>query len=132
MGGEPSERRNSLAWGAGGLAALLVLSAATFGALWLSKAAPFTPTVRVPPVINTTEGFAVPQLLRAGFSVRVVYRRRNIGLPRFHYIYAQRPASGDRVTKGSMVTVYSAIPAKHFHCAGPNGTPCPRSYVVHP
>lgn len=123
VSGEPPRRRN-LSRAAGGLG-VLVLVAATFGALRLTHAPPFVPTVQVPAAITMRDLNAVGAVVQRGLNARVIYRRKNIGMGLVDHIYAQSPAPGQRATRGSTVTLYAEIPAKHFTCRTPTG-PCPR------
>jgi PASTA domain len=127
VSGEPP-RRSKLPRAAGGIGAVLLLVAATFGALRLAHAPPFVPTVQVPLVIQMRGELAAGRLVQNGLNARVIWRRKNIGRGLIDHVYAESPAPGKRITKGSTVTVYVEMPAKHFHCAGPNGKPCPTKY----
>jgi predicted transcriptional regulator len=127
--GEPPRRRN-LGRAAGGAAGALVLIAATFGALRIVHAPPFVQTVQVPAVIAQEADFAAGPIVREGLNVRVIYRRKNIGMGLVNHVYAQVPDPGRRVAKGGTVTLYAEIPAKHFTCRTPTG-PCPTTVLYH-
>ena len=129
VSGEPPRRRK-LGRAVGALGGLLVLIAAIFGALRLAHAPPFVPTAQVPAVITMSDLDAVGQVVRGGLNARVVYRRKNIGMGLVDHVYAQDPAPGQRLTKGSTVTLYAEIPAKHFTCRTPTG-PCPTTVLYH-
>ncbi len=127
VSGEPP-RRSKRPRAAGGIGGVLLLVAATFGALRLAHAPPFVQTVRVPVVIDLRDRVAVPRIIQSGLNARVIWRRKHIGMGLIQHVYAETPAPGERVTKGSTITLYEEIPAKHFHCAGPNNTPCATTY----
>lgn len=128
VSGEPPRRRN-VGRAAGGIGGLLILVAATFGALRLAHAPPFAPTTaQVPAVITMRDYEAVGLVVQRGLNARVIWRRKRIGLGLLQHVYAESPTPGARLTKGSTVTLYVEIPAKHFHCAGPNNTSCPTTY----
>lgn len=127
VSGEPPRRRN-LSRTTGGVGALLILVAATFGALRLAHAPPFVPTVQVPGVITMRDYQAVGLVVQRGLNARVIWRRKNIGLGLVQHVYDESPAPGGRLTKGSTVTLYVEVPANHWHCAGPNGKTCPTTY----
>ncbi|HEU5477709.1 MAG TPA: hypothetical protein VFU64_07795 [Gaiellaceae bacterium] len=127
VSGEPPRRRN-MGRAVGGVGGLLILIAATFGALRLAHAPPFVPTVQVPAVITMPEFRAIGRVVGGGLNARVIWRRKHIGLGLIQHVYAQSPTPGGRITRGSTVTLYVEIPAKHWHCAGPNNTPCPTTY----
>ena len=127
VSGEPPRRRN-LGKAAGGIAGVLVLIAATFGALRLAHEPLFVPTAQIPAVITMRDYQAVGRVVQRGLNARVIWRRKLIGLRIVQHVYAQSPAPGKRVTKGSTVILYVEIPAKHWRCAEPNNKPCPTTY----
>jgi predicted transcriptional regulator len=126
VSGEPP-RRSKLPRAAGAIGSVLVLVSATFGALWLAKAPPFAPTVQVPALIAMTDDAAAARLVQGGLNARIIWRPKNIGLGLVRHVYAQNPAPGARLTKGSTVTLYAEIPSKHWTCRTPTG-PCPTTY----
>jgi hypothetical protein len=129
VSGKP-QRRSKLPRAAGGIVGLLILVAATFGALRLAHAPPFVPTAQVPAVISFRDMDAVTQVVRGGLNARVIYRRKNIGMGLVDHVYAQAPAPGEHLAKGDTVTLYAEIPAKHFTCRTRTG-PCPTTVLYH-
>lgn len=107
-------------------AGLLVLGAATLVGLLLAKAPPFSRTVQVPAVLNMTDDLAVTRLVQGGLNARVIWRRKSIGRGQLRHVYAESPAAGRRLQKGSTVTLYVEIPFR-WSCATPTG-PCPMTY----
>jgi hypothetical protein len=73
---------------------------------------------------------AVGRAVRDGLNARVIYRRKNIGMGLVDHVYAQDPAPGQALAKGSTVTLYAERPAKHFTCRTPTG-PCPTTVFFH-
>jgi predicted transcriptional regulator len=108
VSGEPP-RRSKLPRAAGGIGAVLILAAATFGALRLAQAPPFVPHASVPSVLNMPESVAVRRVENAGLNARVVYRERNVTRALAHRVYAESGTPGARLAKGSTVTLYVAI-----------------------
>jgi PASTA domain len=105
---KPPRRRN-LARAAGGVLVVLVLVAATLGGLRLAKAPPFVPSVRVPRVLGMSEAAAIRRLRDAGLNARIVSFRRDIPRSLSHHVLGASSAPGDRLTKGSTVTLDVAI-----------------------
>ena len=107
----PPLPRRRRAWrGVAGLAAVVVLLAAAAGGLWLAQAPPFAPTVRVPRVLQLPETAAARLLRSAGLRVRVVSLRREIPPSLAHRVLGVSSPPGERVAKGSTVTIYVAVP----------------------
>lgn len=107
VSGEPP-RRSKLPRAAGGLGAVLLVAAAIFGAIRLAQAP--AATASVPRVLNTVQSIAVERLTEAGFKARIVHRQRNIPPTLRNVVYAESGAPGERLAKGSTVTLYVAIP----------------------
>jgi transcriptional regulator with XRE-family HTH domain len=108
VSGEPPRRRSKLPRAAGGLGALLLVVAVIFGATRLARA-PIA-TASVPRVLNAVQSIAVERLAKAGFKARVVHRQRNIPFTLRNTVYAESGAPGERLAKGSTVTLYVALP----------------------
>ena len=115
VSGEPPAGRSKLPRAAGGAAGIaLILAAATFGALRLAHVTPFVSgagvpsRVSVPYVVNEPESVAVRQVADAGLHVRVFYRVHNAAVGSPNLVYAQSGTAGERVAKGSLVTLYVA------------------------
>lgn len=111
----PRRRRRRHARAAGGLAAVLVLAALTVGALRIAHAPPFVPMVRVPRVLGMRDTAAVRRLREAGLNVRVLLYRRSIPGRLSHRVLgvshpAGTPPAGERLAKGSTITLYVLIP----------------------
>jgi hypothetical protein len=112
VSGEPP-RRSKLPRAAGGAAAIvLILAAATFGALRLVHALPFgratAPSrVSVPDVVNEPAAVAMRRVTDAGLRVRVFYRHTTTAPDR---VYLQRGAAGKHVARGSLVILFVAGP----------------------
>jgi hypothetical protein len=111
----PRPRRRRRARAAVGLAAVVVLAAVTLGALRLAHAPPFVPSVRVPRVMGMQEAAAIRRLEDAGLNVRVLHFRRSIPGRLSHRVLgvshpAGTPSAGERVAKGSTITLYVLIP----------------------
>lgn len=119
VSGEPP-RRSKLPRAAGGAAGLLLVAAATFGALRLAQAPPFVPQVGVPRVLTMPESVAVRRIEEAGLNARVVYRERNVPRALTHRVYAESGTPGARVARGSTVTLYVAI---QYHWSGNSQVP---------
>lgn len=115
--GRPPLRRY-LARTAAVVGGVLVLVAATLGGLWLAKAPPFVPTVRVPRVLKLPQAAATKRLREAGLKVRIVYLRRNLPRALYHLVLGVSDAPPQRIAKGSTVTLYVVIPR---HAARPSG-----------
>lgn len=104
-------RRRRHARTAGGLALVLVLAALTVGVLRVEQLPPFVPFVRVPRVIGLQEAAAIRRLKDAGLSVRLIRYWRSIPGVSPHSVVgvshpAGTPAAGERVAKGSTLTLY--------------------------
>jgi len=130
VSGEQPRGRNIKEAAAGGAAAVLLLVAVTFGALRLAHAPPFVQTVPVPVAVTLRDYAAATRIVQDGLNARVIYRKKNIGMGLVNQVYAQQPTPGQRVTKGSTVTLYAERPAKHFTCRTPTG-PCPTTVFFH-
>ena len=102
----PLRRRATRA--AAAAAAVLILAALTLGALRVEQVPPFVPSVRVPRVLGMQEAAAIRRLEDAGLSVRLIrYRRVIPGVsPRSVVGVSHPPAAGQRVDKGSTITLY--------------------------
>jgi PASTA domain-containing protein len=110
-------RRRNGARAAGALAGVLVLAAMTLGALRVAQLPPFVPLVRVPRVIGLQESAAIRRLEDAGLSVRVLRYRRTIPGVLPHSVIgvshrAGTPAAGERVARGSTITLYVVVGRK--------------------
>ncbi|GEM_PF-4860703 len=101
-------RRYGRAAAAVGLA--LGLLAAAAAGLWLAQAPPFVPTVRVPRVLTLEEAAAVRRLEKAGLRARVVSLRREIPRSLARRVLGVSEPPGERVPRGSTVTLYVALP----------------------
>lgn len=104
-------RRRSQARAVGGLAFVLVLAALTAGVLRVAQLPPFVPSVQVPQVIGLREAAAIHRLRDAGLRVRLIRYRRSIPGVSPHSVVgvshpAGAPAAGERVAKGSTLTLY--------------------------
>jgi hypothetical protein len=109
-------RRHYLLRVAGVVGGLLVLCAATVGGLRLVHAPPFVQTVQVPPMLHMRETAAIRRARAAGLRPRVVYARRDLPHALYHHVLGVSRAPGQRVEKGSTITLYVAISrstAKH-------------------
>ena len=112
VSGEPP-RRGKLPRAAGGAAGVvLILVAATFGALRLAHAPPFgsgaAVPVSVPNVVNQRASTAIRTLTEVGLHARVLYVEHK-SMPLFpHQVLAQRRPAGELVDQGSLVTLYVA------------------------
>jgi hypothetical protein len=114
-------RRRRYARAVGGLAAVVVLAALTVAALRLAHAPPFVQMVRVPRVMGMRDAVAIQRLKAAGLKVRVLLYRRSIPGRLSHRVLgvshpAGTPPAGERVAKGSTITLYVLAPhrpAKH-------------------
>ena len=102
----PLRRRKTRA--AAASAALLILAALTLGALRVAEVPPFVPSVKVPRVMGMQEASAIRRLEDAGLSVRLIrYRRVIPGVsPRSVVGVSHPPAAGQRVDKGTTITLY--------------------------
>lgn len=105
-------RRRGLVRAAGGLATALALVPATFGALRVAQLPPFVPHVGVPHVMNLPEAAAAQRLRAAGLNVRILLLRRELPKGLFHRVLGATQPAGERVAKGSTITIYVAIPRK--------------------
>jgi hypothetical protein len=104
-------RRRTQARAVGGLAFVLVLVAVTVGALRIAQLPPFVPFVQVPRVIGLPEAAAIRRLKDAGLNVRLIRYWRSIPGVSPHSVVgvshpAGAPAAGERVAKGSTLTLY--------------------------
>jgi PASTA domain len=93
------------------LCAVLAFAALTVAALWVEQVPPFVPSVRVPPVMGMREAAAIQRLEDAGLHVRLVRYRRGLPGVAPHSVVgvshpAGSPAAGERLAKGSTVTLY--------------------------
>ncbi len=109
----PRRRRRSIRTSVAS-GAVLVCAALALGALRVAEVPPFVPSVRVPPVIGMREAVAIQRLERAGLRVRLIRYRRDIpGVPPRSVVGvshpADRPAAGERLAKGSTITLYIVI-----------------------
>lgn len=100
-----------------GLVTVLVLAALTVGALRVAHAPPFVPLVRVPGVTGMREAAAIQRLKDAGLTVRLLRFRRSIPSTLSHRVVGvSHPAgtlpAGERVAKGSTITLYVVISHK--------------------
>jgi hypothetical protein len=102
----PRRRRKGRA--AAALAAVLILAALILGALRVAQVSPFVPSVRVPRVLGMHEATAIRRLEDAGLNVQLVRYRRTIpGVsPRSVVGVSHPPAPGQRVDRGSTITLY--------------------------
>lgn len=108
-------RRRRRARAAAGIAAVLVLAALALGALRLAHAPPFVSSVRVPRVMGMREAAAIRRLEAAGLKVRVLHYRRSIPSRMSHRVLgvshpAGTPPAGERLARGSTVTLYVLVP----------------------
>src|SRR5690242_21264090 len=90
---------------------LLVLAAAILGVLRVAHAPPFVSWVRVPRVIGLKETMAIRRLRGVGLNVRPLVFRRSIPGRLSHRVIgvshpAGTPPAGERVEKGSTITLY--------------------------
>lgn len=109
-------RRHNLVRVAGVVGGLLLFVAATLGALRLAQAPPFVPTVQVPRMLHMRETAAIRRARAAGLRPRVVYARRDLPHSLYHHVLGVSKSPGERVSKGSTITLYVAISrptAKH-------------------
>lgn len=114
----PRRRRHVRA--AAALAAILVLATLTLAALRVAQAPPFVPSVRVPLVIGLPEEAAIRRVEDAGLTVRLLRYWRSIPGVRPGSVVgvshaAGSPATGERLAKGSTITLYIVMghkPAK--------------------
>lgn len=111
----PRPRRRGRARAAAGLATVVVLAAATLGALRVAHAPPFVPSVRVPRVMGMQEAAAISRLENAGLKVRVLHFRRSIPGRLSHRVLgvshpAGTPSAGERLARGSTITLYVLVP----------------------
>jgi hypothetical protein len=112
---KPRQRRSAHARAVGGLAAVLVLAALAVGALRLAHAPPFVEMVRVPRVMGLRDAVAIQRLEDAGLRARVLLYRRSIPGRLSHRVLgvshpAGTPPAGERVAKGSTITLYVLVP----------------------
>lgn len=106
------QRRRKLS--AAAVAAGLLLGVLTLGALRIVHAPPFVLSVRVPRVIGLREEAAIRRLTNAGLRVRLVRYRRSVpGVLSDSVVGvshpAGSPAAGERLPKGSTITLYIVI-----------------------
>lgn len=104
-------RRRTPARALVGLVCVLGVAALTVGVLRVLQAPPFVPSVRVPRVLGMQEAAAIRRLTDVGLKVRVLRYRRNIPGVLPHSVVgishsAGSPASGERVAKGTTLTLY--------------------------
>ena len=104
----PAERRN-IARAVGVVGAVLVLLALTLGGLRLVHAPPFVQSVRVPRVLGMSEAAAIRRLRDAGLNVRILSFRRIIPRSLSHHVLGVSNSPGERLEKGSTVTLDVAI-----------------------
>jgi hypothetical protein len=109
----PGRRGRTLSRAAGAVAGLLLLLAVTLGALRVAQVPPFASTVRVPRVMDMPEAAAIQRLRAAGVKVRVLLYRRAMPRRLLHRVLGVSQPAGTRVSRGSTVTLYVAIPPKH-------------------
>jgi hypothetical protein len=102
-----TRRRRGRAAAAVGLG-LALLGAAAAG-LWVARAPPFVPTVRVPRVLTLREAPAVRRLEQAGLRARVVSLRREIPRSLARRVLGVSEPPGALVPRGSTVTLYVAV-----------------------
>jgi beta-lactam-binding protein with PASTA domain len=85
------------------------------GALRLAHAPPFVEMVRVPRVMGLRDAVAIQRLEDAGLRARVLLYRRSIPGRLSHRVLgvshpAGTPPAGERVAKGSTITLYVLVP----------------------
>ncbi|HET8751701.1 MAG TPA: PASTA domain-containing protein, partial [Gaiellaceae bacterium] len=69
----------------------------------------------VPRVLGMPEGAAIQRVRSAGLEVRVVSLRRSIPRSLSHHVLGVSNAEGERLAKGSTVTLYVAIQRERRH-----------------
>ena len=109
----PDGRGRTLTRVGGATAGILLLFAVTLGALRVARVPPFASTVRVPRVMDMPEAAAIQRLRAAGVNVRVLLYRRSMPSSLLHRVLGLSQPAGTRVSRGSTVTLYVAIPPKH-------------------
>ena len=114
----PRRRRHNPARWAAGVAVVLILVAVTLGALRVAHAPPFVQYVDVPRVLGMPQAAATQTVRDAGLEVRIVSLRRSIPRSLSHHVLGVSDAPGERLAKGSTLTLYVAIRrAGHRHKA---------------
>jgi hypothetical protein len=105
-----SPRRRNAARAVGVVGGLLVLVVLTIGALRVAQAPPFVPYVRVPRVLEMPEAAATRRVRDAGLNTRIIILRRSIPRSLAHHVLGVSSAAGERLAKGSTVTLYVVVP----------------------
>jgi PASTA domain len=114
----PPPRRHNVARWAAGVAVVAILAGVTLGALRVAHAPPFVQYVDVPRVLGMPEAAATRTVRDAGLEVRIVSLRRSIPRSLSHHVLGVSDAPGERLAKGSTLTLYVAIRrAAHRHKA---------------
>lgn len=108
-------RRRNLARTLAGVAVVVVLLGLTLGSLRLAHAPPFVQYVDVPRVLGMPEDAATQRVRNAGLEVRIVSLRRSIPRSLSHHVLGVSNAEGERLAKGSTVTLYVAIQRERRH-----------------
>jgi hypothetical protein len=113
----PSRQRRRLSPSLVAVAAALALALLVLGALRVAQAPPFVPSVRVPRVVGLRQAAAVRRLEDAGLRVRLVRYRRSIpGVLSGSVVGvshpAGSPAAGEKVARGSTITLYIVMRRK--------------------
>ena len=111
VSGEPPRRSKLPRAARGAVGVVLVLAAATFGALRLAHVSPFASgtavQVSIPDVVNQPVSVAMRQMTDAGLHARVFYiEHKPVLTP--DRVFAQKGPAGEQVARGSLVILYVA------------------------